>query len=233
MRTMLAMTVVALTAAGCKSQKVIAVETEVAAAKARVATLEKRRQELTADSRTLQVERKTFTHQADEAALAKERLVAAGLALQGLPIPDGVLLDEALRAKSAKLGELAATIVQRQLPCIDPNAEKDAEADGPDCSPPPLDDSCEGVAARSTQAFSWSCQDIVTSGKAPPTAVCLANADVAESAYPLDGPTDRLDADVVRLAFEKAGRLLVADWPPPNLEFYTPASMHGSRLGCG
>ncbi len=221
MRTMLAMTVVVLTAAGCKSQKVISVETEVAAAKARIATLEKRRQELTAESRKLQVERKTFTHQADEAALAKERLVAAGFALQGQPIPDGVLLDEALRAKSATLGELAATIVQRQLPCEEP---KDDDATGPDCSPPPLDDSCEGVAARTTQSFSWSCQDLVSSGKTPPTAVCLSSAEVEESAYPLDGPTDHLDADVVRLAFEKAGRLVVADWPPPSLALYTPAN---------
>lgn len=75
MRTMLAITLAAC-AAGCKSQKVIEVETEITAAKARVAGLDKKRQELTAELKRLQVERKTFGQQADEAALAKERLSA-------------------------------------------------------------------------------------------------------------------------------------------------------------
>ena len=110
MRTMLAVTMAAFAFQGCKSQKVIEVETEIAAAKARVTTLEKRRQELTAEMRKLQVERKTFSQQADEAALAKERLSAAGYVLRNEPIPEGVQLDEALRSKSPKLGALAASI---------------------------------------------------------------------------------------------------------------------------
>lgn len=219
---MLAVTCAVFAAQGCKSQKVLAVETELAAAKGRLATLEKRRQDLNAESRRLQVERKTFSTQADEAALAKERLVAAGLVLRGMPIPDGVQLDEALRAKSPKLGELAAAIVQRQLPCADPDAEQEDEATGPDCSPAPLADSCEGVDARTTQSLNWKCQAIVPTEKGPAAAVCVANAELAESLYPLSAPALHVEGDVVRVAFEKSGRLVVADWPPPDLELYRP-----------
>lgn len=219
---MLAVTCALFAAQGCKSQKVLAVETEIAAARGRLASLEKRRQELGAESRRLQVERKTFSHQADEAALAKERLVAAGLALRGLPLPDGVLLDEALRAKSPKLGELAASIVQRQLPCADPDAPPDDEATGPDCLPAPLADACEGVSARKTQSLAWSCPAIVPTDKGPAAAVCVATAALAESIYPLSAPTLHVEGDVLRLAFEKNGRLVVGDWPPPNVEVYRP-----------
>lgn len=219
---MLAVTCAVFAVQGCKSQKVLAVETELSAAKGRLATLEKRRQDLNAESRRLQVERKTFSHQADEAALAKERLFAAGLVLRGMPIPDGVQLDEALRAKSPKLGELAAAIVQRQLPCADPDAEPENEADGPDCSPAPVADSCEGVDARTTQSLSWKCQAIVPTHQGPAAAVCVANAELAESLYPLSAPALHVEGDVVRLAFEKNGRLVVADWPPPDLELYRP-----------
>ena len=119
---------------------------------------------------------------------------------------------------------LAAAIVQRQLPCIDPEADTEEGPDGPDCSPPPVDDACEGVSQRSTQSFVWDCKDIVTTGKAPATAVCVSSAELDQSFYPLSAPTAHLQGDVVRLAFEKGGRLLVADWPPPNLDLYSPSN---------
>lgn len=136
MRTMLAVTCAVLAAQGCKSQKVLAVEVEVAAARGRLAALEKKRQELLTESRRLQIERKTFSHQADEAALARERLIAAGQVLGGQPIPDGLQLDEALRTKSPQLGALAAKIIQRQLPCADPEAEAEDDSGGPTAPSP-------------------------------------------------------------------------------------------------
>jgi hypothetical protein len=221
MRTLLAITCAVFALPGCKSRQLLSVETDLAAAKGRLATLEKRRLELMAESRKLQVERQTLSQQADEASLARERLVGAGLALRKLPIPDGVLLDEALRAKSPKLGVLAASIVQRQLPCVDPEAEAPAGPDGPGCEPPPLDDACLGVAERTIQSLEWSCQ-VVTTPNAPASAVCVATAELQESTYPLSAPTTRVQGDVVRLAFEKKGRLFVADWPSPQLDFYRP-----------
>lgn len=222
MRTMLAITLAAC-AAGCKSQKVIEVETEIAAAKSRVAALEKKRQELTAELKRVQVERKTFGQQADEAALAKERLSAASFALAQKPLPDGIQLDEALRAKSPTLGKLAAAIVQRQLPCADPNEEEASDADGPnDCAAPPLDDSCDGVSETFTQSFSWSCQRLPASGKVPAAALCLSKAELAANDYPLNVPTTHVEGDVVRMAYEKGGRLIVADWPAPSQALYEP-----------
>lgn len=222
MRTMLAVTLAAFVVQGCKSQKVIAAETELAAVKGRIATLEKRRQELTAESRKLQVERATFSQQSDEAALAKERLVAAGSVLRNEPIPDGVQLDEALRTKSPKLGALAASIVQRQLPCVDENATPEQDEFQGDCSTPQLDDSCEGVSETSTQSFRWTCQQVAASGKTPAAALCLSSAELTDAAYPVAVETLHVEGDVVRMAFERRGRLVVADWPPPSLALYTP-----------
>lgn len=222
MRTLLAMSLVLVTS--CKSQKVIEVETEIAAAKGRVASLEKKRQELTSELKRLQVERKTFGQQADEAALARERLAAASWALAGKPIPDGIQLDEALRAKSPTLGKLAAAIVQRQLPCIDETAQQNEEDERSDCEPPPLDDACEGVSETLTQSFSWRCQQLPAKGKVPATALCFSKAELASSDYPLETPTTHIEADVVRMAYEKNGRLIVADWPPPAHELYEPAN---------
>jgi hypothetical protein len=223
MRTTLALSLLALVAAGCKSQKVIEVETEITAAKGRVASLEKKRQELTAELKRLQVERKMFGQQADEAALAKERLYAASFALAQQPLPDGIQLDEALREKSPTLGKLAAAIVQRQLPCADPDAEQPSDADGPsDCSAPPLIDSCDGVSETFTQSFSWRCQTLAANGKVPGVALCLSKAELATNDYPLDAPTSHLEGEVVRMAYEKAGRLMVADWPPPSRSIYEP-----------
>ena len=226
MRRMLALTCAVLAVQGCKSQKVIAVETELVAAKARLAALDKRRQELDAESRKLQVERKTFTQQADEAALARARVGAASYVLQGLPIPDGIQLDEALRAKSAKLGALAAAIVQRTLPCADPDQETETspEMDVSHCAVPELVNPCDGVEARNTQEFKWGCEAIVGAGKGPATAVCVASAQLDDSAYPISTPTVHLQADVLRLAFEKKGRLVVADWPPPSYDLYRPSN---------
>ena len=221
MRTLLVVTCAVLAFPGCKSQKLLAVEADLAAAKARLATLEKHRLELTAESRKLQVERQTFSQQADEASLARQRLIGATFALRKLPIQDGVLLDEALRAKSPKLGALAASIVQRQLPCADPDAEAPGEGEG-GCLPPPLDDACLGVAERTFQVLKWDCPAVVASPNAPSSAVCLATAEMQESTYPLYASTPRVEGDVVRLAFEKKGRLFVADWPSPQLDSYRP-----------
>ena len=220
MRTLLAMSIVLVTS--CKSQKVIEVETEIAAAKSRVAALDKKRQELTTDLKRLQIERKTFGQQADEAALARERLNAAYYALTQKPLPDGIQLDEALRAKSPTLGKLAAEIVQRQLPCIDESdAPSDADGQG-DCSPPPLADACEGVSETSTQAFAWNCKTLPANGKVPALALCLSRAELAASDYPPTVSTNHLEGDVVRMAYEKKGRLFVADWPPPSMALYEP-----------
>ncbi|MBL8913139.1 MAG: hypothetical protein JNM17_20755 [Archangium sp.] len=213
---------------GCKSQKVIELETEVAAAKARVASLDKKRREVLEETKRVEVERKTFAQQADEAELAKARLVAAGLVLHGDPIPDSVLLEDALRNKSADLGKLAANIVQRQLPCVsDTPADNSEPDDGPgdygeDCAPPELPDECEGVVERTIQSFTWSCGDIIKVAGARPVAVCTASGEWSSDTWPLDVPTARIDAEVLRLAMELKGRLYVADWPNPSTDLYRP-----------
>lgn len=211
-----------LAVAGCKSEKLKAVETDLEAARLRVAALDKKRLELTAKSKQLQLTRKTYAQQADEAELARVRLNGATFVLSGGTIPDSLLLDEAMRAKSPELGTLAAKIVQRQLPCVDPDAPGE-EPDGPDCSPPPLDDACEGVDERVYQPFAWSCPAVVTE-QGPATAVCTSPVEMASSEYPLFTTTDKVNGVVVRLAFESKGRLVVGDWPTPKLDYYYPTN---------
>ncbi|HEY1087852.1 MAG TPA: hypothetical protein VGE37_09160, partial [Archangium sp.] len=89
---------------GCKSEKLRAVETDLEAARLRVAALDKKRQELTGKLKQLQLTRKTYAQQADEAELARARLNGATFVLNGGAIPDSLLLDEAMRAKSPELG---------------------------------------------------------------------------------------------------------------------------------
>lgn len=231
MRSSIAALAALVALSGCKSEKLKSVEAELAAGKARLATLEAKRQELTARARQLQLARKTFAEQADQAELARNRLWAAAGVLQGQPVPDGVLLDDALRAKSPELGALAAQIVQRQLPCEAAKAEGD-ERDGPDCEPPPLDDACDGVAERVYQEFQWGCSHVVAAGNGPATAVCTSRFPSAGSEYPLFTLDDRVEAVAVRLAFENKGRLFVADWPPPSLDLYRPAN-ESELTACG
>lgn len=211
---------------GCKSQKLVAVETEVAAAKARLATLDKKRRELLDETKKVDVSRKTYAQQADEAEVAKQRLVAAGLVLHGDPVPDSVLLEDALRSKSPELGKLAASIVQRQLPCVDEKDEPENDDEGPedgsgDCSPPALPDECEGVPETVMQSFTWSCE-IVKRKATRPVALCTSDVNGSTSTWPLSAPSQRLDAQAVRMAFEHQGRLVVADWPRPSTDLYRP-----------
>ncbi|MFZ5442210.1 MAG: hypothetical protein ACOZQL_19535 [Myxococcota bacterium] len=206
---------------GCKSQKLRDVEAELAATRSRLATLETKRKELLAESKRLLVERKTHAQQADEAELARNQVLAAGLVLGGQPVPDGVLLDDALRSKRGDLGRLAATIVQRQLPCGS-DTPADEPQEGSPCEPPPLEDACEGVEPRIVQPLSWTCAETVASPGLATVAVCKSAGAWTASTLPLAVPGERVDADVVRLAFEHHGRLVVADWPPPDLELYRP-----------
>lgn len=206
---------------GCKSQKLRDVEAELAATRSRLATLETKRKELLAESKRLLVERKTHAQQADEAELARNQVLAAGLVLGGQPIPDGVLLDDALRSKRGDLGRLAATIVQRQLPCGSDTPAEDPQEGNP-CEPPPLEDACVGVEPRIVQPFSWTCAETVASPGLATVAVCKGAGSWPANTLPLAVFGERVDADVVRLAFEHRGRLVVADWPPPDLELYRP-----------
>lgn len=216
-----------MAAAGCKSQKLIAVETEVAAARARLETLEKKRRDLLDETKRVALSQKTYAQQADEAEVAKARLVAAGLVLHGDPVPDGVLLEEALKSKSPELGKLAANIVQRQLPCLSADEPGDAEPTdderyGDDCGPPELPDECEGVLERTVQSLDWSCPSIVKTPGARPVAVCFASGTWRTAEWPLGVPTAQIDSEMVRLTLEHKGRLFVADWPAPSLDVYRP-----------
>jgi hypothetical protein len=231
MRTLGPWVVLVVVALGsCKSQKLIAVETEVSAAKARLATLEKKRAELAAEVKRTEVTRRAFSQQADDAEVAKQRLVAAGLVIHGDPVPDAVLLDQALRAKSPELGKLAAAIVQRQLPCAtEEDATEVEQDDGARCTPPPVPDSCEGVPERTVRSLEWTCTDVVKVAGARPTVVCKANGEWKSDAWPVNAPTGRIDAEMVRLAFAHRGRLFVADWPAPRLGLYRPPQRRGAR----
>jgi hypothetical protein len=137
-----------LVVAGCRSEKVRALEADVAAAKARLVTMDGKRKALLDEARTLEVQRQTLSKQADESELARLRLVGAGEVLAGRPLPDAVLLEEALRTKSPELGALAASIVQRQLPCVDAQPDPPSDEPGPECQAPELPDECAGVDER-------------------------------------------------------------------------------------
>ncbi|MFT3713218.1 MAG: hypothetical protein QM817_36650 [Archangium sp.] len=213
--------------AGCKSQKVVQAEVELAAAKARVATLDKKRKDMTDELKRVEVSRRQFSQQADEAEVAKQRLVAAGLVIHGDPVPDSVLLEEALRAKSPKLGGLAASIVQRQLPCVDEKADDTPEEEGDpvqdNCGPPELEDACVGVLEETVQSFKWECPAVVKTPGARPVAVCLAQGVWRNDTWEgVSGPTNQTDNQLVRLALVHKNRLFVADWPKPSMAVYRP-----------
>jgi hypothetical protein len=67
-----------LVVAGCRTEKVRALEADVAAAKARLVTMDGKRKALLDEARTLEVQRQTLSKQADESELARLRLVGAG-----------------------------------------------------------------------------------------------------------------------------------------------------------
>jgi hypothetical protein len=221
---------VTVTVAGCKSQKVVQAEIELAAAKARVATLDKKRKDLTDELKRTEVARRTFAQQADEAEVAKQRLVSAGLVLHGDPVPDSVLLEDALRTKSPKLGALAASIVQRQLPCVEdkagdaPDEQPDeGEGDGYNCSPPELEDACVGVLEETVQSFKWECPAVVKAQGARPVAVCLAQGVWRSDTWEgVSYPTTQTDNQVIRLALVNKNRLFVSDFPKPSMALYRP-----------
>lgn len=219
------MVVAAVLFSGCTSQKLLDTQAEIAGAKARIASLQKRRAELDAKRKELLASKETLSQQADRAELERQRLWAALAVLNGGQVPDGIRLDEAMRAKDPKLDALAAEIIQRQLPCDDgAAAEEDEEHEHYDeCGPPPLDDACEGVEKRTNQTLSWSCSDFVTGAGVPPAVICTAGATWESRIVPeIGGGDGDVDTQLVRIAFEKNGHVYVRDWPPPSVDLYRP-----------
>ncbi|MGV3623876.1 MAG: hypothetical protein ACO1OB_23870 [Archangium sp.] len=193
---------------GCKSEKLKNTETELAAAKARVATMDTRRADMVKELTTIESSRRKAARDADATEYAIARLNGALLVLDGKPVPDGLLLDEAHKAKPPELGRLAATIVQRRLPCADD--ETDAEESGDECTIPPVPDACEGVPERTVQDFSWSCDTLLKHTGGPTIAVCTSLLTSDEN------------VGAVRLAFLHEERVIVGDYPQPSTELYQP-----------
>jgi hypothetical protein len=221
-----------LVVAGCRSEKVRALEADVAAAKARLVTMDGKRKALLDEARTLEVQRQTLSKQADESELARLRLVGAGEVLAGRPLPDAVLLEEALRTKSPELGALAASIVQRQLPCVDAQPDPPSDEPGPECQAPELPDECAGVDERTIAELDFTCTHVVTVAGARTTAVCLSKGTWSSSDIPWPTGAAQFEAQVLRLALEHQSRLSVADWPAPSLEIYRPPNAEELRV-CG
>ncbi|MEW5741201.1 MAG: hypothetical protein AB1938_19920 [Myxococcota bacterium] len=209
----------------CESKELLDAKAELASTKARLAALEKRRGELTARQQSQRASRETLAQQADDAELARVRLEAALTALEEGRVPDHLLLDEAMRTKDPKLDALAAQVVQRQLPCA---AEADDAAPAQeqyydDCAPPPPEDACEGVEVRTRQSFKWDCSQLSARPGFPTAAVCTADAEWESDVVPdLASTTNRVDGQLLRIAFEKDGHLFVRDWPPPSVDLYEP-----------
>lgn len=211
--------------AGCESKELLDARAELAAAKGRVAALEKRRAELDAKRQEHTASLELLAQQADEAELERQRLIGALTALDEGKVPDGILLDEAMRAKDPKLDALAAEIIQRQLPCG--SDDEDEDGDPPDadwnCGRPPLEDACIGVEPRIRQAPQWTCTDFVTAPGFPTAALCTGEAEWRVGDYPARMvTTPDVDAELIRVAFEHQGHLYVQDWPPPSQDLYEP-----------
>lgn len=199
---------------GCKSEKMKTTEAELAAAKARVATMDTRRGDMLKELNAIEVARRKAAKDADATEYANARLTGARWVLQGEPVPDGLLLDDALKSKSPELGRLAATIVQRKLPCVadvEPNAEDDAQQEQ-ECRTPEVPDACEGVPPRTVQSFDWACDQLVKQKGAPTIAICTSE---------LSGHDD---VGALRLAFLHEGRVIVGDFPAPSTELYQPTN---------
>ena len=210
--------------AGCESKELLEARAELAATKGRVAALEKRRADLETKRQAHASSLELLAQQADQAELGRQPLIGALTALDEGKVPDGILLDEAIRAKDPKLDALAAEIIQRQLPC---GAEDEPEAEEPgdwDCGHGPLEDACVGVEPRVRQAPQWTCTDFVSAPGFPTAALCTGEAEWRQGDYP--GPsvttTPEVDAELVRVAFEHQGHLYVQDWPPPSQDLYEP-----------
>ena len=197
---------------GCKSERLKTTEAELTAARARLAAMDARRADMVKELNAVEAARRKAARDADAAEYAITRLSGALQVLEGKPVPDGLLLDDALKTKSPELGRLAATIVQRQLPCVEANAA-DEEADKQqeqECRTPEVPDACEGVPPRTVQDFSWSCTRLAETKGAPTIAICSS---------PLTGHDD---VGALRLAFLHEGRVIVGDFPAPSSELYTP-----------
>ncbi|MCC6336617.1 MAG: hypothetical protein IT380_21840 [Myxococcales bacterium] len=216
--------VLLLALSACASKELLDAEAELAATRARLAALEKRRSELTAKQQARRVSRAALAQQADDAELARVRLLAALTALDEGKVPDHLLLDEAMRAKDPTLDALAAQVVQRQLPCVDEAGEPPAEQTWyGGCAAPPPEDACEGVEVRVRQRFEWDCSELIARAGFPTAAFCTAVAEWDSRVVPdLSGASDRIVGQLIRIAFEKDGHLFVRDWPPPSVDLYEP-----------
>ncbi|GMU63318.1 MAG: hypothetical protein AMXMBFR34_50810 [Myxococcaceae bacterium] len=212
--------VLLLALSACASKELLDAEAELAATRARLAALEKRRSELTAKQQSWRVSREALAQQADDAELARVRLLAALTALDEGRVPDHLLLDEAMRTRDPTLDALAAQVVQRQLPCVDEAAEQPWYGG---CAAPPPADACEGVEVRVRQHFEWDCSELRARAGFPTAALCTAVAEWDSRAVPdLSGASDRIVSQLIRIAFEKDGHLFVRDWPPPSADLYAP-----------
>lgn len=204
---------VVLVFVGCKSERLKTTEAELAAAKARVATMDTRRADMVKELNTIEGARRKAAKDADATEYAITRLSGALQVLDGKPVPDGLLLDDALKSKSPELGRLAATIVQRQLPCVSDDEQSDEPEDQRDgCEPPPPPDACEGVPPRTVQDFSWSCVALDERKGAPTVAICSSMLSGHE-------------VGALRLAFLHQGRIIVGDYPAPSVELYQPENV--------
>jgi hypothetical protein len=123
--------------------------------------------------------------------------------------------------------EFAKAAAKTVMPCEEDGSHFDWGGRGGDCSPPPLEDACDGVAARHAITATWRCETKVTgSAKAPPLIACTLSgeyppgADDAVNAAPGSVTTRTL----LRAAFVHEGHLFVADWPKPRLENFQPAN---------
>jgi len=216
---------------GCKSEKLLAVERDLAATRARLDALTVQKNEALAKSRERNTARWTYAQQADQTEQAQHRLAAALDVLGGGAVPKVLTLADALASKTADVNAVAADIVSEDLPCVagaEQPGEGEAQGEEP-CHEVPLEDACESVPERTEAALTWSCEAKVPGRGGPDSAVCLASYH-----YPTDGLTipaqfvaTELDLTVVRVAFEHQGRLYVADYPAPSVAQYRPKNVSG------
>lgn len=219
---------------GCKSQKLLAVERDLAATRARLDALALQKSEALAKAKERNTARWTLAQQADQTEQEQHRLTAALDVLGGGAVPKVLALADALATKGADVDGVAADIASEDLPCVageQPPAEGEADMPyGEPCHEVELQDACEGVPERTEAALTWSCEARVPGkGGGPDSAVCLASYH-----YPTEGLTvpaqfvaTELDLTVVRVAFEHQGRLYVADYPAPSVAQYRPKNVSG------
>ena len=217
--------------AACHDSKVDKAEADLLAVKAHVAALKTKHQELLVRTKQAELSRWALAQQADDAALASLQLSAAEGVLEGKPLAAAFELPAMVTSKDSKaVLEFAAHAVQDVVPCVkpgDPDYGGPGYSRGPNCDPPPVEDTCAGVAARNVISGKWSCETKVEGGpKLPALLACTLTAE-----YPPDAPAELnetkgmvISRTLVRAAFTHQGHLYVADYPAPSIDAYQPAN---------